>query len=149
MIEIETFLRDSSGDFVHLDSCRVPPPDAEYIEGALQVSVGGQEVLGLREWDYVDQIWCYIAEMVTQWRSAGCADSYFPDGPIRISFREVPGGRVVVSVDIGAKTREVQVSSADWLNAVREAGVRFFEKMSALVPDNAEAYEEARRKLLF
>lgn len=144
MVEIETFLKGADGGFVQVEACRTPPPDLDYIEGAIRLSVDGLEIIGTEEWDYVDQLWCYIAEMVTKMQSSGYAETYFPDQPIKLSFRAA-GPRVLVTAKIGEETKTVNASSADFLEAVKAAGMIFFRKMSELVPANS--YAEARQEL--
>ncbi|GAA5075520.1 hypothetical protein [Streptomyces similanensis] len=144
MVEIETFLRAPDGGFVRVEACHGPPPDPDYIEGAIRLSVDGRELIGLREWDYVDQLWCYVAEMASRLRSTGRAETYFPDQPIRLSFQE-SGSRVVVTVKSGGEVKKAIASSADLLNSLRTAGLSFFDKMSELVP--GLSYAEARKRL--
>jgi hypothetical protein len=144
VVEIETFLKVADDGFVQVEACRTPPPDLDYIEGAIRLSVDGLEIIGTEEWDYVDQLWCYIAEMVTKMQSSGYAETYFPDQPIKLSFRAT-GSRVLVAARIGKATRTGNASSADFLKAVKAAGMIFFRKMSELAPANS--YAEAQREL--
>ncbi|PJJ06580.1 hypothetical protein BX264_7120 [Streptomyces sp. 2333.5] len=144
MVEIETFLKGADGGFMQVEACRTPPPDLDYIEGAIRLSVDGLEIIGTEEWDYVDQLWCYIAEMVTKMQSSGYAETYFPDQPIKLSFRAA-GPRVLVTAKIGEETKTANASSADFLGAVKAAGMIFFRKMSELVPANS--YAEAQQEL--
>jgi hypothetical protein len=144
VVEIETFLKGADGEFVQVEACRAPPPDLDYIEGAIRLSVDGLEIIGIEEWDYVDQLWCYIAKMVTKMQSSGYAETYFPDQPIKLSFRAV-GSRVSVTAKIGEETKTANASSADFLEAVKAAGMIFFRRMSELVPANS--YAEAQQEL--
>ncbi len=129
---------------MQVEACRTPPPDLDYIEGAIRLSVDGLEIIGTEEWDYVDQLWCYIAEMVTRVQSSGYAETYFPDQPIKLSF-QVTGSRVLVTAKIGEEVKRANASAADLLEAVKAAGMSFFRKMSELAPDNS--YSEAQQEL--
>ncbi|MFF4017319.1 hypothetical protein [Streptomyces sp. NPDC001843] len=144
MVEIETFLRGADGGFVRVESCRTPPPDLDYIEGAIRLSVDGLEIIGTEEWDYIDQLWCYIAEMVAKMQSSGYAETYFPDQPIKLSFRAT-GSRVLVAAKIGEEIKTGNASAVDLVEAVKTAGMIFFRKMSELAPGNS--YVEAQREL--
>ncbi|MFE2228283.1 hypothetical protein [Streptomyces kronopolitis] len=144
MVEIETYLKVANGGFVKVVTCRTPPPDLDYIEGAIRLSVDGLEIIGTEEWDYIDQPWCHIAEMVTKMQSSGYAETYFPDQPIKLSFRST-GSRVLVTVKSGEKFKTANASSVDFLAAVKAAGVIFFKKMSELAPANS--YAAAQREL--
>ncbi|MFI9201846.1 hypothetical protein [Streptomyces sp. NPDC053048] len=144
MVEIETFLKGADGGFVQVEACHTPPTDLDYIEGAILLSIDGLEIIGLEEWDYVDQLWCYVADMVKQVRATGYAETYFPDQPIELSFR-ASGSRILVTSKIGAEVKRASASSVDLLDSVRVAGLSFFEKMSQLAPANS--YAEARQEL--
>ncbi|MDC0771504.1 hypothetical protein [Streptomyces sp. HD] len=144
MVEIETFLKGADGTFVQVEACRTPPPDLDYIEGAIRLTVDGSEVIGTEEWDYVDQLWCYIAEMVTKTQSSGYAETYFPDQPIKLSF-QVTGSRVSVAAKIGDEVKTANAPYEEFLKAVKAAGATFFAKMSELAPSNS--YIEAQRGL--
>lgn len=144
MVEIETFLKASDGSFVQVEACRTAPPDLDYIEGAIRLSVDGLEIIGIEEWDYVDQLWCYFAEMVARLRSSGYAETHFPDQPIKVTF-QAAGSRVLVTAKIGKEVKKASASSVDLFDALRAAGLIFFDKMSELVPANS--YAEARQEL--
>ncbi|MFI1166892.1 hypothetical protein ACH4UM_25665 [Streptomyces sp. NPDC020801] len=144
MVVVETFLKGSDGEFVPLEACRTQPNDLDYIEGAIRVSIDGLPIIGLEEWDYVDQLWCYVADMVTQLTATGYAETYFPDQPIKLLFRSA-GKRVLVAAEIGHEVRQASTSTVDFLEAVKTAGTRFFDRMFELAPGNS--YAEARREL--
>ncbi|MFD7961218.1 hypothetical protein ACFV5J_10490 [Streptomyces zaomyceticus] len=144
MVEIETFLRGVGGGFVQVEACRTSPPDLDYIEGAIRISVDGIEIIGTGEWDYVDQLWCYIAEMVRGVQSSGYAETYFPDQPIMLSFEAI-GSRILVTSEIGGEIKRANASKLDLLEAVKSAGMIFFRKMSDLAPANS--YSEAQQEL--
>jgi hypothetical protein len=144
VVKIETFLKGADGGFVQVEDCRTPPPDLDYIEGAIRLSVDGLEIIGIEEWDYVDQLWCYIAEMVTRLRSSGYAETRFPDQPIKLVF-QAAGARVLVTAKIGKEVKKASASSVDLFDALKAAGMIFFNKMSELAPANS--YVEARQEL--
>ncbi|MFE5538153.1 hypothetical protein [Streptomyces sp. NPDC056492] len=147
MIEIETYLRGSDGEFVQVDACITPPADVDYVEGAVRIAIDGVEIIGIGEWDYVDQLWAYVASMIPQLSAAGHASTYFPDQPIELSFRR-QGSQVLVSVKSGNVVRKVSVSTSDFVASLRGAGVAFFDRMSELLPENMQSYSESRRELL-
>lgn len=146
MIEIETYLRGADGTFVRVEECRTPPADADYVEGAVRLAVNGVEIIGVKEWDYVDQLWAYIANMIPELTATGSASMYFPDQPIELTFRR-DGSRVLVSFRVGKSHRKASVPMSELLGALRSAGGNFFDAMSALLPENAQSYSDARRQL--
>jgi hypothetical protein len=147
VIEIETYLRGSDGKFVQVDACTARPADAYYVEGAMRIAIHGVEIIGVGEWDYIDQLWAYVASMVPKLSTSGYASTYFPDQPIELSFRR-QGPRVVVSVKSGNDVKKASVSASDLVAVLRGEGSAFFDKMSELLPENAGVYSKARRELL-
>ena len=147
MIEIETYLRSASGEFLPVDACVDRPLDADYVEGAIRIVINGVEILGVEEWDYIDQLWAYIASMIPKLSATGYASTYFPDQPIELSFQR-QGSQVLVSATLNEKTRKASVAMSDFLSALRKSGVEFFTKMSTLLPDSKDVYLEARSELL-
>ncbi|SDI44422.1 hypothetical protein SAMN05421505_15220 [Sinosporangium album] len=133
MVEIETFLRRPDGTFLAVGACCTAPADLDYIEGAIRICVDGVEIIGLEHWDYVDQLWCYIAEMVARLRSYGYAETCFPDQPINLSM-QVSGVRTLVVLKAGEGRKQVSALTTDLLKAVKYAGLSFFDKMSELAP---------------
>lgn len=144
MIEIETFVRSPDGQFVEVGDCHTPPPDLDYIEGAIRLSIDGIEMIGLEQWDYVDQLWCYIADMVTQLEATGHSETYFPDQPIQLSFHS-SGSLILVTARMGKNTKRASIPPGDLLTSVKTAGLAFFEKMAELAPGNS--YTEAQQQL--
>lgn len=147
MIEIRTLLRYEEGSFVYLEDCTIPPQDPDYVEGAIEFYVDGAEIIGVREWDYVDQLWSYIADMVKDLIESGMASTYFPDQPIELSFKR-NGSRVLVSCALKGETRRAEVELDELMEVIRKAGIAFFEKMSTLFPENSSSYGMASRDLL-
>ncbi|GAA0324653.1 hypothetical protein GCM10010302_74740 [Streptomyces polychromogenes] len=147
MIEIETYLRGADGEFVQVEGCTTRPVDGDYVEGTVRNAIHGVEVTGLREWDYVGQLWAYMAGMAPQLSATGHASTYFPDQPIELSFRR-QGSQVLVSVRIGSEVKKANVSGSSFIDALRAAGTAFFDKMSELLPENMDSYSESRRELL-
>ena len=71
MITVSTYLRTPDGTFEPVESSTSAPADPAYIEGAVELTVDGTTVIGTAEWDYVDQLWAYLADML---RAAGLSD---------------------------------------------------------------------------
>jgi hypothetical protein len=50
---------------VYIEDFMGPIPDLDYIEGAIELSVYGVVIIDRSMWDYVDQLWSYIAESIS------------------------------------------------------------------------------------
>jgi hypothetical protein len=146
VIAIRTYLRLDDSAFRPVQDCVVAPPDVHYIEGAIELTIDRVEIMGVAEWDYVDQLWSYIATMVDTLRTEDRASTYFPDQPILLTF-ERSGRRVLVSRRNGDTARRAGADESEFIAAVRDAGRDFFERMAVLVPSNSHAYRTALAKL--
>lgn len=146
MITIRTFLRSKGGAFKQVEACEALPGDPDYIEGAVELSIDGVEILGRSEWDYVDQLWAYIANMIHALRAQDEASTYFPDQPILLTF-ERKGNKILVSSKSGKITRRASADESELFAAIGTAGREFFEKMSDLARSNSAGYQIALAKL--
>jgi hypothetical protein len=147
MVTIASYLRDPGGEFVPLDQVDFTPADDLHIEGSIQLTVNGVDVLDKSLWDDVDQLWAYIATMVDGLRTQDKVSTYFPDQPIEFAVARVGGRKVRVWSVVGDTTRSSVVDEERFLSAVRRAGLDFFTAMSRIVPVNAATYRYSVDKL--
>jgi hypothetical protein len=147
MIDITSYLRTASGEFVDITETTSPPPDPAYVEGAIAMTVNGVRILDQDLWDYVDQLWAYISDMVLKLATEDEASTYFPDQPIRLSFKRVAGGLVLVSLSYDDVRRAVSADEREFLAALRRCGMEFFTRMMELLPENAAVYDSALTRL--
>lgn len=147
MIEIMSYLRTPDGQFVQVGNIMKAPSDPRYIEGAIELSIDGAPILDKVMWDYVDQLWAYIADMVLALDRSGEASTYFPDQPIKLAFQKQGKSRVLVTLRINDETRTASIDSAELLSALREHGSAFFRKLSQLLPENSAGYADALHRL--
>lgn len=132
---------------MQVDACEMRPADAQYVEGAIELVADGVLILSVAEWDYVDQLWSYISDMIRSLSETAEAATYFPDQPIMLKFLRSSPGRLLVSCKIGNEVRRANVGEREFLKALRVAGDAFFLKMATLLPENSESYNIARRSL--
>jgi hypothetical protein len=148
VIEVVSYLRNSAGQFSQLDVATGRPGDPRHIEGAIELTINGVQILDTFVWDYVDQLWAYISDMIVALGERGEASTYFPDQPIRLSFRKQGLSRVLVTLELDASTRRVaSINESELVNALRVGGLAFFRKMSELVPENRAGYEPSVARL--
>lgn len=147
MLTVNSFIRLPDGSFVHVDSYGDRPADPDYVEGAIEIVADGVEIVGQREWDYVDQLWSYLADALERFRADGAASTYYPDQPIRIEF-SAQGSRVLISSTGGEHVRRVSVNRTEFEEVFNAAGRRFFDRISEIVPVNSDGYAAARSKLV-
>lgn len=149
MIEIESFLRSSSGRFTPVAEAReVPGSDPLHIEGAIDLKIDYTPILDTTLWDDVDQLWAYIGIMVGSLADQDEVSTYFPDQPIELKFRRQGGGRLLVSVTWDDNHRAASVSEHELVTALQGKGAAFFTRMMELVPENAAPYANAVARLM-
>jgi hypothetical protein len=148
MIEIRSYLRAPDERFVPVEAAAFQPPDPLHIPGAIEMSIDGAVLLDLSLWDYVDQLWAYIANTTEQLVQEGHGDTYFPDQPILLAMERAGRDRVVVSVEsVNLPRRAAGVDIRELLRAFYLHGKEFFERMSELVPENQVANDIAAERL--
>jgi hypothetical protein len=147
MIEVTSYLRTADGRFVQVGEVTEAPPDPDYVAGAVELVIDGVQLMDTVMWDYVDQLWAYICDMVRTYRERGEANTYFPDQPIMLSFKRHGSSRVLVSLTINDETRKVSVGEEELIEALRAHGSAFFARMAELLPQNRAGYEDALERL--
>jgi hypothetical protein len=162
MIEINTYIRDAEGELVEISEYTEPPPDSNYIDGALELAVDGTVIIDRSMHDYIDELWAYVSNMVEHLARQGHASTYFPDQPIELSFARQGASRVLVKLSapgfpernirgriIPASPEIKRVATADQkelIEGLREHGTKFFHKMHSLLPEGPN-YEDALKRL--
>ncbi|HIH2744423.1 hypothetical protein L3V59_25715 [Burkholderia aenigmatica] len=124
MIVAKTYLKIKEG-FVDFCDFNGGIPDPEYVEGAVELSINGVEILTKAMWDCVDQLWAYLAEGVICVARGDDFKTYFPDQPIEISF-SVRSGKVIIAV-IVHETVKVVVDQSEFVSGMKRLAVEFFE----------------------
>lgn len=143
MITVSSYLRSADGTFVPVSSATVPPPDPDYVEGAIELVVDGRTMIGQAEWDYVDQLWAYLVELVGTFEESGTAQTYFPDQPISVTLARINDDRALLTVEVRPDVRRASVLRAEFADTIRRAAIDFFQAMIPLLPTNADTYRTA------
>lgn len=91
MIEIETYLK-IKGDFINIKETTLIDKeknsiDIDYLEGAIVIKYWSTVVIGLKEWDYVDQLWNYYIMAISECIKTGESSFSFPDQSLIVSIR--------------------------------------------------------------
>ncbi|MGW2366223.1 hypothetical protein ACWCZ5_11660 [Streptomyces sp. NPDC001667] len=148
MLTVKSFLRDSKGDFIPLDQAIPPVPDPDYVEGALEFTVDEVEILSLAHWDYIDQLWSYIINVLEELRASDSASTRFPDQPIELKFSRKGTLGILVQSTVGGVTCSAMVREGELMSALRDSGMKFFQCMESLVPESAAFHASELDRLL-
>lgn len=139
MIKNQSFLK--VGDtLVPVEQFAGPVLDEDYIEGAIELSVGDKPVLTREMVDYPDQLWAYLIEGLEQIRAGREFSTYYPDMPVKIVLRP-HGEHVTISVDTRKKVFETSARIDELSRALASAGRTFFEQLGPLAPSNRSMYD--------
>jgi hypothetical protein len=147
LIEVESYLRASDGEFTPIAEASHPPADTRRIEGAITLRIDNVTVLDTAVWDYVDQLWAYICDMVGALSEKSEVSTYFPDQPIKLIFRRQGNGRILVSAEMSRGSRVANADEHEFVSELQSKGSEFFAKMSELLPENRRGYDDALTRL--
>ncbi|NTX19954.1 hypothetical protein [Burkholderia cepacia] len=126
MISSKTYLKIKN-KFVDFHAFDGEIQDPNYIEGAIELSVGGVVLLDKSMWDCVDQLWAYLTEGLVCVSRGKEFKTYFPDQPIEIKF-DIRGGGVVFSVTVH-EIIKVVVDRFEFVSEMKRFAIEFFEDL--------------------
>ena len=110
------------------------PGYPRYVEGAVELTIDGVPIIDTVMWDYIDQLWAYVSDMVLSLQEQGQASTYFPDQPIKLSFRRNGKDRILVTLEINGATRTASADEGELVASLQEHGSTFFRKMIEILP---------------
>ena len=68
MVEVRSFFRRSDGSFVPFGEMAGPVEDCRYVPGAIELWIGGVEVLSLELWDDINWLWPFVVQPLDECR---------------------------------------------------------------------------------
>ena len=132
---VESYIK--YGDrFVPIAEANAPVADPFYIEGALCISVNGQELLTLAHADLIDQLWLYVVDGLERLRRGELFETYFPDQPTKLSIRPLGTQLLLLTVQAGIGDMSVQADRQDVLTALADGAHRFFSAFDRVEPNH-------------
>lgn len=138
MIRVASYLLIDE-QFVLVEDFNGQIPDPDYIDGAIELNINGVDVLTKEMYDYVDQLWSYIAQGLVEIEKTGTWETLFPDQPTELSFHADEKRRRVRIEATPSKGRVVASADYDeFMLEMSKAGQLFFSRMMELVPENKE-----------
>ncbi|MGH1353413.1 MAG: hypothetical protein ACRBBN_21775 [Methyloligellaceae bacterium] len=140
MITVNSFLKNGK-IFVPIETFNDRIKDPQYIEGAIELTVHNIRLIDMSMWDYIDQLWSYIAQGLNDIYNNNDFSTYFPDQPIKLSFTLINTTQLQVELSCNKET-VVIVSKEEFISEVSKAAKLFFRSLSEIVPENRSAYSE-------
>ena len=132
-MKVETFLR-VDGEFLSMSKCHEAVRDENYIEGAIEITIQQKEILSREHWDYVDQLWSYLLNGISEISEGHSFSTYLPDQPVEISFKVLDINKVEVQVNDNKTTTALVVQRDIFLKVMLEACRDFFQQLLVVAP---------------
>ncbi|MBS1911851.1 MAG: hypothetical protein JST22_07680 [Bacteroidetes bacterium] len=147
----EPVLADLDSYFIPVDDAlRIEPLlaafDERHISGFIHLSYWGESILDATYYDYIDQWWGYLLDMIEKVRRDREAESTMPDQPIRLSFKLVGGDQLAFSISADGG-RHFVLPAAEFLCVLAGEAEHFFATMLRYWSGN-ESYEHYLAKAL-
>lgn len=124
MISVKTYIKNNN-EFVEFSHYTEAFKDSFYIEGAIELTINGVVIFDKEMWDYIDQLWSYIADGIICIQDNHPFETYFPDQPIKVSFMPIKEG-VSVSVTCDEEMK-VKVAKKEFVNEISKHVIAFFD----------------------
>lgn len=135
-IVVKTYVKIGD-EFIDFFKFNGPVGDPDYIDGALELSINGVSLIDKSMYDYIDDLWSYLAEGLSKVYRGQPFKTYFPDQPIEINL--IPKGNdILISVECNEEVK-VYVNKEDFLMVMAEHARKFFEHLKEIVPSADEA----------
>ena len=78
--------------------------DFDYMEGAIIINYYGNNILGFKEWDMIDQLWSYFINAIEElFENQNDVSFYFPDQPLEVKMQVISQEQILLSI-AGEKT---------------------------------------------
>ncbi len=139
--------------YLQIDGALVPATefagrvaDDQYIEGAIDLTVGYKPLLSTEQVDLVDQLWAYLVDGVGELAAGRAFSTYYPDMPVQI--RMTPRGpRVEFAVEASKINRRLEVPADELRTSLLAAARAFFEGLRAQAPGRADSTERQLKRI--
>ncbi|EAO4574243.1 hypothetical protein ACAK56_004437 [Salmonella enterica] len=124
MILVKTYIKRKN-EFIEFNDYTEKFEDSDYIEGALELTINDIVLLNKDMWDYIDQLWSYIADGIVCIQNNKPFETYFPDQPIKISLTPIKES-VFVSVTCHSE-KKIKVDKKEFVHEMTKHVIDFFD----------------------
>jgi hypothetical protein len=143
-VSVRSLLKQGD-DFVDVAAAGGRVADRDYIEGAIELSVGGRVLLSQHHADYIDQLWAYLVDALILIAGGENASTFLPDQPIEIVLVIDAESRCVSIRVGGAKTVTATADLTTFLRVMTKEARRFFDLMQSFVPQYTVVLDDILR----
>lgn len=111
--------------------------DIDYLSGAIYLKYEDDVILDFRLWDYIDQLWAYILNLIEDFILKGSSETFFPDQPVKIIFKSMSYDYMIVVIESKNYCTYV-VPRQQFLNTLLDSSEYFFYNITeSLKLDNS------------
>lgn len=107
MIEVRSYLGSISVQrgsvFTLVEDYTEFVKNPRHIDGAIELTVDGNSLIGKEQWDLVDQLWVYIVNGIETVVNGESYTSSFPDSPEKLSLKPTRTANLI-EMTVGDKT---------------------------------------------
>ena len=77
--------------------------DLTYLAGAIYLKYGDEVMLDFKLWDYVDQLWAYILNLIEEFVLNGSSKILFPDQPAKIKIKKISDEYMIMVLETNTR----------------------------------------------
>ena len=99
-----------------------------YLEGSILLTYNGQEYLGLKDWDLIEQLWSYFITAIKDLKQEDKVTFRFPDCPFVISIEKKNNSRLIVFFH----DRRMNIDLIEFISNMLNAAELFYENLKQL-----------------
>lgn len=130
MLSFQSFLQEAD-TLVPIAEATMPPPDDQYIEGAIELVVDHKPILERRDVDLVDQLWMYLVRGLEEVLAGKEFSTNYPDMPLKVLLQP-KGALVAITVSGKKRSSTATVSLAELRSSMVPAAEDFFRRLAQL-----------------
>lgn len=145
MIFVQSYLKNKD-NFIVYDEFDSKVDDSDYIQGAIELKINGVEIINKSMFDYIDQLWAYIADGLVDVSQRKEFYTYFPDQPIKFSINYLHGDIIKVSLICDNEVNGI-IDKNIFIKSISSHIKSFMMKMKYIAPNNIDIYEDIINKL--
>lgn len=116
--------------------------DPSYLEGAIVITINSLEIIGIKEFDYIEQFWSYIIDGLEDIVNNRNWKSGLPDQPTELSVSCLGESELMVKASLHGISRSKVVSRNLYISTMISAAEKYIDNMKDIYPDGAVFYGE-------
>ncbi len=113
--------------------------DLNYLGGAVYLKYGDEVILDFNLWDYVDQLWAYILNLIEEFILNGSSEILFPDQPAKIKVKKISDEYMIVVLETNTRYTWT-LPSKEFLIALLNESEFFFKSITKSLRLTEEQY---------